>query len=248
MITCEVCVEGIQGALAAEAGGAGRIELCAGLVEGGTTPSIGTIRQVLESVGIPVVVLVRPRGGDFLFSDREIDTMLRDIEAVRDAGAFGIAVGALTDQGDVDRQAMREIIDAAGGLSVTFHRAFDMSRDPLESLEMLVQLGVDRILTSGQERTVPEGLALIRDLVRVSGNRISIMPGGGVRDTNIRDIVLESGVREVHFTAFSTSPSAMVHRNHRPRMGAEVVVGEYERETTDPEQVRRFLRALHKGD
>lgn len=244
MITCEVCVEGLPGALAAAEGGAHRIELCAGLVEGGTTPSLGTLRLVLDRVGIDTVVLVRPRGGDFLYALEELDTLLMDVGTVRDLGAFGIATGALTAQGTVDVVAMERILEEAGPLSVTFHRAFDMVRDPGEALETLVGLGVDRILTSGQHRSVPEGQDLIRELVRRAGQRISIMPGGGIREGNIREIVRATGVREVHFTALSYRDSPMVHRNLRPLMGADRVPGEYERISTDPEEVRRVVGAL----
>lgn len=220
------------------------MELCAGLVEGGTTPSGGTIGLVLERVGIDTVVLVRPRGGDFLYTPDELDTILMDVETVRGSGAFGIATGVLTPDGQVDVAAMEQIMEAAGALSVTFHRAFDMVRDPAEALETLIGLGVDRVLTSGQERSVPEGRDLIRELVAVANRRISIMPGGGLREGNIRELVRATGVQEVHFTAFSHWESPMVHRNLRPLMGADRVPGEYERISTDPEGVNRVIRAL----
>lgn len=244
MIKCEVCVEGLPGALAAAEGGAHRVELCAGLVEGGTTPSLGTLGLVLDRVGIDTVVLVRPRGGDFLYTPEELETILRDVDTVRGLGAFGIAAGALTTEGTVDVLAMERILEAAGPLSVTFHRAFDMVRDTGEALDTLVGLGVDRILTSGQHRSVPEGQDLVRELVQQAGQEVSIMPGGGLREENIREIVLTTGVREVHFTAFSHWESPMVHRNHRPLMGADRVPGEYERISTDPEGVRRIVGAL----
>jgi len=242
-LTCEVCVEGVEGALAAEAGGAHRIELCAGLVEGGTTPSAGTLSQVLERVSIPTMVLVRPRGGDFLYTDDEMDVLLRDVEAIREAGAHGIATGVLTQDGRVDTRAMEPIMAVAGPLSVTFHRAFDMTRDPWESLEALLGLGVERVLTSGQARSVPEGLVLIRELVAAAGDRISIMPGGGIREENARNIVEQTGVSEIHFTGSTTVESAMDFRNPRPLMGSDRVPGEYERILTDPERVRRIVGA-----
>jgi len=244
MITCEVCVEGLSGALAAAEGGAHRVELCAGLVEGGTTPSLGTLGLVLDRVEIDTVVLVRPRGGDFLYSPVELDTILLDVGTVRSSGAFGIATGVLTAEGKVDVVAMERILEAAGPLSVTFHRAFDMVRDPAEALETLIGLGVDRVLTSGQDRSVPEGQDLIREMVLQAGQRISIMPGGGLREGNIREIVQATGVREVHFTAFTHWDSPMAHRNLRPLMGADRVPGEFERISTDPEGVRRVIGAL----
>lgn len=241
MITCEVCVEGFSGAAAAENGGGHRIELCAGLIEGGTTPSFGTLSLVLERLSIPTVVLLRPRGGDFLYNDQELDTMLRDIEVVRDAGAFGIATGVLTADGCIDAARFERLIDAARPLSITCHRAFDMTRDPIEALETLIELGVDRVLTSGQQPSVPEGIELISELVDLADGRISIMPGCGVTETNVRDIVEETGVLEVHFTAMSQHESGMTFRNPRPFMGSVEIPGEYDLQLTDPDCVRRFV-------
>lgn len=247
MITCEVCVEGAASVRAAEQGGAQRVELCAGLVEGGTTPSLGTIVQSLELVSIPIVVLLRPRGGDFCYDDLDREIMIRDVRKVRELGAFGIATGALTPEGEVDLATMNELMEAAGDLSVTFHRAFDMTKDPYHSLETLAALGVDRILTSGQERTVPEGLHLIRGLSNAAGNRLSIMPGGGIREENVQEVIQQTGVKEVHFTAFSHSASPMIHRNARPLMGSERVPGEYERWTTDRSWVRSIVDRATAG-
>jgi copper homeostasis protein len=240
MITCEVCVEGFSGA-AAEAGGGHRIELCAGLIEGGTTPSMGTLSLVLERLSIKTVVLLRPRGGDFLYSDEEFDTMLRDIQIVRDAGAYGIATGVLTADGRIDDARFTRLIAAARPMSVTCHRAFDMTRDPKEALETLVDLGVDRVLTSGQQPSVPEGIELIGELVELAADRISIMPGCGIDEGNIRAIVEQAGVREVHFTAFSHQESGMTYRNPRPFMGSVELPGEYDLQLTDPERVRRLV-------
>ncbi len=238
MITCEVCVEGFSGAAAAEAGGGHRIELCAGLIEGGTTPSKGTLSLVLERLSIKTVVLLRPRGGDFLYTDAEFDAMVRDIEVVRDAGAFGIATGVLTANGQIDVERFERLIAAARPMSVTCHRAFDMTRDPIEALETLVELGVDRVLTSGQQPSVPEGIELIRELVQLSVGRIEIMPGCGIEESNVREIVEQTGVREVHFTAFSHQESGMTYRNPRPFMGGVELPGEYDLQLTDPERVR----------
>ena len=244
MVKCEVCVEGVQGAMAAVQGGAHRLELCAGLVEGGTTPSLGALRIVLARTDVDAVALVRPRGGDFLYTRVELDCMLEDVDLIRRAGAFGIATGALTPDGSVDAGAMERILKAAGPLSVTFHRAFDMTRDPWEALEGLIDLGVDRVLTSGQARSAPEGQALIREAVERASGRISIMPGGGLRPENVRGFVESTGVEEVHFAALARGESHMTHRNPRPLMGADRVPGEYERVTTDPDLVRGVLEKL----
>jgi copper homeostasis protein len=248
LITCEVCVEGAGSVKAAEEGDAHRVELCAGLVEGGTTPSLGTIAQSLEVASIPIVVLLRPRGGDFCYDDLELEVMTQDVRHVKELGVYGIATGALTPEGEVDVPTMERIMEAAGDLSVTFHRAFDMTKSPFQSLETLVSLGVDRILTSGQERSVPEGIPLIRGLSEAAGDRISIMPGGGIREENIQEIIQRTGVEEVHFTAFSHSESPMIHRNARPLMGSERVPGEYERWTTNPSSVRRIVSRAAAGD
>jgi len=241
MIVCEICVEGVQGARAAQEGGAHRIELCAGLVEGGTTPSQGTLETVLSHTEVPTVVLVRPRGGDFFYDEMEMEVLLKDVEKVRAAGAFGIATGVLQVDGTVDSGAMKAIRDAAGPLSVTFHRAFDMVRDPLEALDTLKSIGVDRVLTSGGRATVMDALSLLRDLVRGAGEDLSVMPGGGIRPENLRQVVETTGAREIHFTATNRWDSPMLFRNPEPRMGSDAVPREFQRIGTDSETVRRMV-------
>jgi copper homeostasis protein len=245
MVTCEVCVEGFSGAYAAAQGGAHRVELCAGLLEGGTTPSPGNLHLSLEELEIPIMVLIRPRGGDFLYSPREMDTILRDISLAGEAGAHGVVTGVLTKEGRVDADAMERVKEAAGSMSLTFHRAFDMVRDPFETLETLITLGVDRILTSGGESSVPRAYHHLRKLVDNAGDRISIMPGGGVRQENILEVVDRTGAREVHFTAFTQWESPMEFRNPRPHMGATTLPGEYDRVETDPAEVRSIMEALN---
>jgi copper homeostasis protein len=239
----EVCVDTVAGAVAAARAGAHRIELCAALVEGGVTPSRGMIARVLEVAPIDCVVLIRPRGGDFLYSEEGIRVMLDDIALARDTGAFGVATGVLTPEGTIDRPAMSRLIEAARPMTVTCHRAFDMTRDPYEALDTLIELGVDRLLTSGQGRSVLDTLDLIAELIRRAEGRIVVMPGGGVREENIREVLERTGAGEVHFTAFTRRESAMTYRNERPVMGAAPVEGEYERNVTDEERVRRFIEA-----
>lgn len=241
MVICEVCVEGIQGARAAWDGAAHRIELCAGLVEGGTTPSNGTVEIVLDLLEIPTVVLVRPRGGDFLYDEMEMDVIIADVRRIRRMGAFGIATGVLRADGTVDGECMARIRDAAGPMSLTFHRAFDMVRDPLEAMEALEGIGVDRVLTSGRRASVMDALPQLRDLVRATGEGLSVMPGGGIRPENIREVVEETGAREVHFTAMDRWDSPMLFRNPAPRMGSDTVPGEFERIGTSAEQVKRMV-------
>lgn len=245
MAVCEVCVEGLSGAIAAASGGAQRIELCAGLIEGGTTPSAGTVALALDRAPIDIVAMIRPRGGDFLYSDDEFETMLRDVDSIRAAGVFGIATGMLLRDGTVDVERTARIVEAAQPMSVTFHRAFDMTRDPRESLESLVDLGVDRVLTSGQKRNVSEGLNDIRDLVERAAGRIVVMPGCGVEESNVHDVLETTGASEVHFTAFRCHESQMDYRNPAPMMGGAKVPGEYELQVTDPDRVRNVVWAAN---
>jgi copper homeostasis protein len=212
MTAVEICVDSVFGARVAEGAGAARVELCAGLAEGGLTPSIGTVARVIDTVStIGVQVLVRPRGGDFVYSDEEVAVMLADIAAVRAFPArvpVGFVFGALTPDGDVDRAATGALVAAAGGAPVTFHRAFDASRDLSRSLAALLDLGVDRVLTSGGAPTALDGAIEISALVRAAGSRLTILAGGGVRPHNVAALIGATGVREVHLRAAETRPSA----------------------------------------
>ena len=182
----EVCVEGIDGLLAAQAAGADRVELCASLVEGGITPSFGTVREALALATIPFHVIVRPRGGDFLYSAAEFASMVADVAALRDLGVAGVVVGCLSADGTIDEARMRALVEAAGPLAVTCHRAFDMTRDPAEALEALVRAGVGRVLTSGQRDTAAEGAELLAALVGQAGERIIILGCGAPRSRQHR--------------------------------------------------------------
>lgn len=244
MTTFEICIDSADAAAAAEQGGADRVELCSALFDGGLTPSIGTIETAVGSVSrIRVHVIVRPRGGDFIYSPREVETMVRDVRAAVAAGAHGIVIGALTPDGDIDVETTRRLIEAAGDASITFHRAFDMVRDPHAALEQLVELGVDRVLTSGQESSVLEGAPLIAELVKRAGDRIVVMAGGGINERNIARILAETGVHEVHFTAMVSSDSPAVHRNTAPLMGGTLHKSEYQRSNTSAELVGRMMTA-----
>ena len=197
-VLVEACVESVDGARAAEAGGAGRIELCAGLIEGGTTPSAGAIAEARERIAIPLFVIVRPRGGDFVYSGDELAVMRRDIASAASAGADGVVIGALTSAGRVDRAIVRELVELARPMQVTFHRAFDVTRDFADSLEALVDAGVDRVLTSGGAATAVEGMATLASLVSQAGDRIVVMAGGRITESNAAQIVRQTGVREIH--------------------------------------------------
>ncbi|MDE6512169.1 MAG: copper homeostasis protein CutC [Muribaculaceae bacterium] len=232
----EICAADIDSAYAAAAGGADRIELCCALSEGGLTPSLGMTDEALLLKDIPVNVLIRPRSGDFLYSDSELMTMARDIVLCRECGANGVVFGILTPEGDVDKGACRLLANMAGDLHKTFHRAFDMCRDPRQAVRDIIDLGFDRILTSGQAATAMEGADLIRDL-QAEFPEITFIAAGGVTPGNAAEIVRRTGVREIHASAKATVRSNMVYRNPAVSMGTPGA-DEFSRATTSAAIVR----------
>lgn len=239
----EVCSGSLQSALNAQAGGAHRIELCDNLAEGGTTPSPGTIRQAIQRLDIPVFVLIRPRAGDFLYSDGEYAAMKEDILFCKEHGARGIVVGMLLADGSVDKYRMSELVILSRPMQVTFHRAFDMAKDPFQALEEIISLGCDRILTSGQAATAMAGAALINKLVQQAGDRIRIMPGSGINEHNVVELIHKTGAREIHASLRSPVSSAMEFRNDRTSMGSPGS-DEFSRMETDPARVQTVLTYL----
>lgn len=239
----EVCVDSVESAIAAEAGGAKRVELCDNLIEGGTTPSAGTIELARRNLKIDLNVIVRPRGGDFCYSDVEFEIMERDVQFVKELGANGVVIGLLLPNGTIDTKRTKRLVDLARPMSVTFHKAFDMTRDPLRALESLIQIGVDRVLTSGQEYSVIEGIELVTELVRCAGERIIIMPGGNLTTRNIKKVINATGAREAHIVGTVSIESRMKFRNPRVFMGGEFRPPEYSRAVTDAKRVREILRA-----
>lgn len=195
-------------ALNAFAAGVGRIELCSGYSEGGLSPSTGTISYIRDHVSIPVFVMIRPRIGDFVYDDAEKEIILRDIEFCRKTGIDGVVTGALTPAGSPDKFFLKQVVQTASGLPVTFHRAFDLCADLPQAMEVLIECGVRRILTSGGKNSVPGGLETIRTLVKAASDRIIIMPGGGINVQNVKSIIRETGVSEIHFSGkeLVTSP------------------------------------------
>jgi len=242
-VVLEICVDSVDGALAAQQGGAQRIARCENLVEGGTTPSSGTIALARQQVTIGLNVIIRPRGGDFLYSDLEFAAMQHDLSHAKALGADGVVIGLLNRDGTVDRARTAALIALARPLSVTFHRAFDMARDPATALETLIDLGIDRVLTSGQEQTAIAGIASIVALKQQAGDRIIVMPGGGVTEENVGQIVDRSGVREIHFSARSSVESQMSYRNERIYMGLPDRP-EFQRKVTDVERIRAIKNNL----
>lgn len=234
----EVAADSVGSALAAQEGGAMRVELCGGLDGGGLTPSFGTLAVVRERLQIPLYVLIRPRVGDFVFDAAEVEVMRRDVEQCVRLGCDGVVLGALDPHGQVDMPTMRVLIEAAGSLGVTFHRAIDVSADPGRALEDAITLGCERVLTSGGRASALEGVDTIAALVRQAGDRISVMPGAGVSETNVLTLRAKTGAREFH--ASSRGPvAAQVHARHAyiTDLG-----GDYQR--TDVARVRRIVGLL----
>ena len=198
MILVEAAVETLESALAAERAGADRIELCVNLDDGGTTPGTGLTAAVIDGTQLPIFVLIRPRAGDFVYADDEIDLMTRDVETAANIGIAGIVTGALTSDRRVDVEQTRALVKAAGGLPVTFHRAFDSAINMPDALEQLIDLGVTRVLTSGGAPTALEGAEVIAALVNQARDRITVVAGGGIREHNVSDVIARTGVREVH--------------------------------------------------
>lgn len=239
----EICVEGVDGLVAAQNAGADRVELCASLLEGGLTPSLGVIRAALGVATIPFHVIIRPRGGDFLYSDLEFRSMRADIEACRELGVAGIVLGCLTADGRIDEERMAALIAAARPMSVTCHRAFDMTRDIGEAVEALVRLGVDRVLTSGQRDTALEGLDNLKRTVEVADGRLIVMACGGLDAGNIAAVRRQSRADELHFAALEVTPSAMRYRNPGVGMGGTRLEREFELTVTDERAVRATIAA-----
>lgn len=241
----EVCVGSVAGAVAARNGGAVRVELCSALEVGGITPSIGLVREVRKIEGLALHVLIRPRGGDFCYDEGEVSAMEQDIIALRQCGVDGVVIGALTPDGDVDVEVCRRLVTAAGALHVTFHRAFDVCRYPLRALEDIIDLGCDRLLTSGQHVTAELGVPLLRQLVDAVAGRLTIMPGCGVKSTNAATILDASGAVEIHASARKQVESVMRFRHEGVNMGTPGS-DEYLRLDTDVEEVRRIVNAINK--
>lgn len=244
----EICCYTVESAIRAERCGADRVELCDNYPEGGTTPSYGAVQHALETLDIPVNVMVRPRGGDFLYSATEYEIMKKDVAILRELNANGIVIGFLTPDGEPDLERTKEMVELAGPLEVTFHRAFDMSRDPLSALEQLKDTGITRILTSGTRLTVMEGIDLLKELVNSAGDDLIVMPGCGVNDQTLRELMDRTKAHEYHSAAQTFEASPMQYLNPDVSMGGVDGVGEYETVTVDEDQIRAMVRILNDHD
>jgi copper homeostasis protein len=231
----------VPSALAAEAGGAERLELCSGLAEGGLTPSAGLIEMVREQVRRPLFVLVRPRGGDFLYDAEEFQVMRRDVTTAGLLGADGVVLGVLQSNGTVDVDRTAALIEAARPLDVTFHRAFDFTRDADEALDRLMALGVDRVLTSGQAARAVDGVSTIAGLVRRAAGRIGIVAGGGIRPDNVQEVVQGSGVTEIHLRGSGVVQSGMEYRRPGLALNKPQETGEYAWTETMESMIRNVI-------
>lgn len=245
--TLEVCVADITSIQAAAAGGAARIELCSALGEGGVTPSRGLMREARKLFGGKMHVLIRPRGGDFVYTPEEVRCMIDDIHCARECGADGVVVGALRHDGSIDMDTCRRLTDAAAGMSVTFHRAFDLCREPDHTLECVIALGCDRVLTSGQAPSAMEGAATIARLNRQAAGRIILLPGSGVTPENAAHIIADTGCAELHASARKAIPSAMTYRNPGVAMGA-AGSDEYVRQVTSAQIVADIIEAMNNAN
>jgi len=245
-VLIEICVDSTESALAAERGGAHRVELCGDLLEGGITPSAGLIETVRQKVGISLHVIIRPRGGDFCYTSDEFESMKRDVSTAKQLGADGVVFGILKENGHVDTARTRCLVEMARPLNATFHRAFDMSADPKQALEDVIHAGIHRVLTSGGEQNAEDGMPAIASLVSAAKDRIAIMVGGGIRETNVRRIMVETGAREVHANVGHSVPSPMMYRNNKISLGA-VKGSEYQRVVVLQDKVRRLLEAASTG-
>lgn len=239
----EVVVYNVESALKAQEGGADRIELCDNPGEGGTTPSAGCIEVVRQALSIDVYVMIRPRGGDFDYSRYEFHAMKRDIVQAQRLSVDGLVFGILTPEGKIDKKRCAELIQLCRPLKVTCHRAFDRARDPFEALEDCIEVGFDRILTSGHALRAREGADVIRELVARAAGRIEIMAGAGVNPGNVEELVRHTGVREIHSSASSVRDSRMEFRSEAFAKKDAQSEDEFEVRTVDPETVRQ-LRAL----
>jgi copper homeostasis protein len=243
-ILVEICCGSLEDAMEAEQGGADRVELCSALFLGGLTPSLGTIVEAKARLKIPVVVMIRPRGGGFRYTQPEMAVMERDTMLACEQGADGIVFGVLNADGTIDEERCRRIRNLIGDRQAVFHRAFDVTPDPFRAMDQLVEMGFTRILTSGQEDTVPEGVSLIKRLIEYAGDRIEVLPGGGIKLTSLRQVVEATGSKQVHLTAFKTQSDTSVRGRPFVTFGGALYPPEDQYQVADRSLVERVVSTL----
>lgn len=239
-MTLEIVVYNIESALKAQEGRADRIELCDNPGEGGTTPSYGTIENVRQNVNLDVFVMIRPRGGDFHYSNYEFHSMKRDIDQCQKLSVDGVVFGILNEDGTIDKKRCTELIKRARPLKVTCHRAFDMTRDPFEALEDCIEAGFDRILTAGQQAQAIKGVDLIAELIKKANGRIAIMPGSGVNESTVEEIVSKTKATEIHFSATAFRDSAMTYKNPNIAGMGDEEGSEFKLRSVDPNRIKKM--------
>jgi copper homeostasis protein len=240
----EICVDNVESGIDAQIAGADRVELCDNLIEGGTTPGYGTIASARNNLSIDLYVMIRPRRGDFLYTDLEYDIMRRDIEICGECGVDGIVLGILTSGGGIDVDRTAKLIEFAHPMSATFHRAYDMCSNPIQGLEDVIASGAVRLLTSGQKEKAEEGAELIGQLVGLADDRIIIMPGGGINESNIAWIAGVTGVKEFHLTGRKVKDSEMIFRRQGISMGGTLEIPEFTRKVADPDIIKNIINIL----
>lgn len=241
----EICAVGLHAAMLAQQAGADRIELCANLESGGLTPSFGTLKAVREQVAIPVHVLIRPRRGDYVYEQGELSIMLSDIQLVKSLGYEGVVVGLLNNNAELDVMGMRSVVDAAEGMSVSFHRAIDVAKNPMKIIEQLIGMGVNRVLTSGGMPTALQGIQKIATMQMTFGDDIVIMPGSGINATNVKTILQETGVSEIHMSAKTTNYSEMIVADTNERLHSPLLQNDdWWWYGVDPAEVREVARIM----
>lgn len=242
----ECCVDCVESAIAAKQGGADRLELCANLLIGGTTPDINLYHRIREKCDILINVLIRPRFGDFCYTDEEFEIIRRDVKMFREAGADGVVIGVLTPDGQLDVERMAILMEEAKGMSVTLHRAFDVCADPMKALQQAKELKIDTVLTSGQKNTALEGAELLKELVKQAGNEIDILIGSGVKDSVIQSLASSTGATSFHMSGKITLESPMTYRKEDVSMGLPLV-SEYTLWQTSEQEVRKARTVLNSA-
>lgn len=245
-ITLEICANSVDSALMAQKGGAQRVELCDNIYEGGTTPSYGAIKIAREKLNIELNIIIRPRGGDFCYSDLEFEIMQKDIMFAKENGVDGIVIGLLKPGGNIDVKRTKQLVELAKPMSVTFHRAFDVSNEPFQALNDIIDCGCNRLLTSGQQNKAFDGLNLIKNLIEKAKNQIIIMPGSGINETNIQEIYERTRATEFHASLRKNVLSKMNYKNENINMGGIPQIDEFTISVTDSDRVQKMIQILQK--
>lgn len=241
-VLVEVCIDSIESLPIAEKAGAGRIELCSSLATGGLTASAGYMKQATRISGIPVYGIIRPREGDFLYNSDDVEIMLADIHTAKQAGLNGVVIGALKADGKIDETVVADMVKAASGMGMTFHRAIDHCSAPFDALEFLMSHGVERVLTSGLAKRADEGIDTLKEMVTFTQGKLSIMPGAGVSPDNAKRIIEQTGVTEIHLSGKTVRNSLMSYRNEKATMGSGD--SDFAITVTNPETIAQTIAAI----